>query len=86
MFYAVFKWGWMFSVPSIIQCLGGSGKFPLKPNNALKFTLIVFYEQYELLTYLCFTGFVGVIIQMQMLHVKEIFDVTLSVASSTCAT
>lgn len=84
MFYAVFKWGWIFSVQSIIYCLGGSGKFPLKSNNALKFTL--FYEQYELLTYLCFTGFVGVIIQLQMLHVKEIFDVTWSVASSTCAT
>lgn len=44
------------------------------------------FEQNKKLSYLCFTGFVGVIIQMQVLHVKEIFDVTWSVAASNRAT
>lgn len=36
-------------------------------------------------TYLCFTGFVGVIVQVQMLDVQDIFEVTCSVAASARA-
>lgn len=50
------------------------------------FALIVFHQPNNLKTYRCFIGFVGGIIQLQMLHVEQIFDVTCSVASSTCAT
>lgn len=40
----------------------------------------------SLLTYLRFTSLVAVIVQVEILHVGEIFDVTLSFASSPCAT
>lgn len=35
--------------------------------------------------YLCFTGFVGVIVQVQMLDVQDIFEVTCSVTASARA-
>lgn len=37
-------------------------------------------------TYLRFTSLVAVIVQVEILHVGEIFDVTLSFISSPCAT
>lgn len=37
-------------------------------------------------TYLRSTAFAAVIVQVKILHIEQIFDVALSVASSRCAT
>lgn len=58
-----------------------------EPSSAHEMTFLIQHSlRVKELTYLRFTSFVAVIVQVEILHVQEIFDVTLSVASSPCAT